>query len=312
MNQGLTPCDRRRDSYFAMKVWDPAVKKEAIWAPTNANGYFTNDSIPLKAAFAQSINSVAVKLGQEMGIKNIAETAHKMGIKSKLDETPSLALGASDVDLLELASAYCTVADDGRFHEPVLVTRILDRNGKEIYTDRNKSQQAIPYKSAFLTQQLLLGGLREPGATSMSLRRYVSMHNDVEFGGKTGTSNNHSDAWFMGVSPKLVVGAWVGGEYRCIHFRTGQLGQGSRTALPICGYFLEQVLADKNFSQYHAKFQNPKDEEILSTMYNCASYYEPRRDSLDSDSLIVSGDSYYHEIKVISPEDEGSADEVVE
>jgi len=312
MNQGLTPCDRRRDSYFAMKVWDPAVKKEAIWAPTNANGYFTNDSIPLKAAFAQSINSVAVKLGQEMGIKNIAETAHKMGIKSKLDETPSLALGASDVDLLELASAYCTVADDGRFHEPVLVTRILDRNGKEIYTDRNESQQAIPYKSAFLTQQLLLGGLREPGATSMSLRRYVSMHNDVEFGGKTGTSNNHSDAWFMGVSPKLVVGAWVGGEYRCIHFRTGQLGQGSRTALPICGYFLEQVLADKNFSQYHAKFQNPKDEEILSTMYNCASYYEPRRDSLDSDSLIVSGDSYYHEIKVISPEDEGSADEIVE
>ena len=312
MNQGLTPCDRRRDSYFAMKVWDPAAKKEAIWAPTNANGYFTNDSIPLKAAFAQSINSVAVKLGQEMGIKNIAETAHKMGIKSKLDETPSLALGASDVDLLELASAYCTVADDGRFHEPVLVTRILDRNGKEIYTDRNESQQAIPYKSAFLTQQLLLGGLREPGATSMSLRRYVSMHNDVEFGGKTGTSNNHSDAWFMGVSPKLVVGAWVGGEYRCIHFRTGQLGQGSRTALPICGYFLEQVLADKNFSQYHAKFQNPKDEEILSTMYNCASYYEPRRDSLDSDSLIVSGDSYYHEIKVISPEDEGSADEVVE
>ena len=93
MNQGLTPCDRRLDSYFAMKVWDPAKKKETTWAPTNANGYFTGDSMPLKAAFAQSINSVAVKLGQEVGIPNIVNTAHNMGIKSKLDPTPSLAHG---------------------------------------------------------------------------------------------------------------------------------------------------------------------------------------------------------------------------
>lgn len=299
MNQGLTPCDKRRDERVAMRVWDQNEKKEVTWAPTNANGYFTGDSIPLKAAFAQSINSVAVKLGQEMGIRKIAETARLMGITSKLDETPSLALGSSDVNLMELANAYCTVADNGRHHEPVLVTRILDRNGKEIYVESSHSEQAIPYKSAFLTQQLLLGGLREPGATSMSLRGYVGKYNDVEFGGKTGTSNNHSDAWFMGVSPKLVVGAWVGGEYRCIHFRTGQLGQGSRTALPICGYFLDQVLADANFKQYHAKFDKPEDGEIISSMYNCASYYEPRRDTIDIDSLYVGGggDGFYHEIR---------------
>ena len=285
MNQGLTPCDKRRDEYFAMKVYDAKEKKEVTWAPTNANGYFTGDSMPLKAAFAQSINSVAVRLGQEMGIKRIAETAHRMGINSPLDETPSLALGASDVTLLELANAYCTIADDGMHHAPVLVTKILDKDGNEIYTAPQQSEQAVSYKCAFLTQQLLLGGLREPGATSMNLWGYVGKYNDVEFGGKTGPSNNHSDAWFMAVSPKLVVGAWVGGEYRCIHFRTGQLGQGSRTALPICGYFLESVLGDPNFKQYHAKFGKPKDADITSGMYNCQSYYTSRRDTLDADSL---------------------------
>ena len=284
MNQGLTPCDRRRDSYFAMKVWDPAKKREGTWAPTNANGYFTGDSMPLRVAFAQSVNSVAVKLGQEVGIRNIVTTAHAMGIKSKLDPTPSLALGSSDVNLLELVNSYSTIVNDGRSHEPVLVTRILDRDGNEIYKAPTHMKQAVPYRSAFYMQQLLQGGLRERGATSMSLWGYIGKYPDTEFGGKTGTSNNHSDAWFVGVSPKLVCGAWVGGEYRSIHFRTGQLGQGSRTALPICGYFLESVLGDPAFKQYHGKFAAPTDKSITEDLYlNCHYVYEPS----DSDSIAV-------------------------
>ena len=287
MNQGLTPCDKRRDEYFSMKVFDSKQNKEVTWAPTNANGYFTGDSMPLKAAFAQSINSVAVKLGQEMGIENIVRTAHDMGIKSPLDNTPSLALGSSDVNLLELVNAYSTAVNDGKMHEPVLVTKILDRDGNEIYVAPSEQRQAIPYKSAFLMQQMLQGGMREPGGTSQSLWGYVGKYRDTDFGGKTGTSNNHSDAWFVGVSPNLVAGAWVGGEYRCIHFRTGALGQGSRTALPICGYFFESVLGDPNFQKYHGKFAKPKDSDIAYSMYNCDSYYRSRAtaDSTDTDSL---------------------------
>lgn len=288
MNQGLTPCDKRRDEYFSMKVFDKAQNKEVTWAPTNANGYFTGDSIPLKAAFARSINSVAVRLGQEMGITRIAETAHKMGIESPLDETPALALGSSDINLLELANAYSTVANDGKYVKRVLVTRIVDRNGKEVYKAPLNEEQVIPYKSAFLMQQMLMGGTREPGGTSMSLNGYVGNFRDTDWGGKTGTSNNHSDAWFMGVSPKLVVGAWVGGEYRCIHFRTGALGQGSRTALPICGYFLQSVLGDPAFAKYRTKFGKPKDDDITSAMYNCQSYYmREKNDSTDTDSIHV-------------------------
>ena len=288
MNQGLTPCDKRRDEYFSMQVFDKKHNEEVTWAPTNANGYFTGDSIPLKAAFARSINSIAVRLGQEMGITRIAETAHKMGIESPLDETPALALGSSDINLLELANAYSTVANDGKYVKRVLVTRIVDRNGKEVYRAPMNEEQVIPYKSAFLMQQLLMGGTREPGGTSMSLNGYVGNFRDTDWGGKTGTSNNHSDAWFMGVSPKLVVGAWVGGEYRCIHFRTGALGQGSRTALPICGLFLESVLNDPAFAKYRVKFGKPKDADITSSMYNCQSYYtREKADSSRSDSIHV-------------------------
>lgn len=286
MNQGLTPCDKRRDEYISMKVYDKKKKEEVTWTPGNANGRFSGDSIPLKSAFARSINSIAVRLGQEMGIKRIIDTAEKMGIKSPLQDEPSLALGSCDVNLLEMANAYSTIADDGKHHEPILVTHIVDRDGRQVYIAPNKTEQVIPYKSAFLVQQLLLGGLREPGGTSQSLWGYVGKHNDTEWGGKTGTSNNHSDAWFMCISPKLVVGAWVGGEYRSIHFRTGALGQGSRTALPICGYFLQAVLDDPNFKQYHAKFGKPKDKDISSDMYNCPSYYQQARvDTTATDSL---------------------------
>lgn len=286
MNQGLTPCDKRRDEYISMQVYDKKKQQEVTWTPGNANGRFSGDSIPLKGAFARSINSIAVRLGQEMGIKRIIETAHKMGIKSPLDDAPALALGSSDVNLLEMANAYCTVANDGKHHEPVLVTRIEDSEGRQVYIAPTKSEQVIPYKSAFFMQQLLLGGLREPGGTSMSLGGYVGKYRDTDWGGKTGTSNNHSDAWFMGVSPKLVVGAWVGGEYRSIHFRTGALGQGSRTALPICGYFLQEVLNDPAFKAYHAKFSKPKDDDITRSMYTCDSYYEKAKvDTTAQDTL---------------------------
>ena len=287
MNQGLTPCDKRRDEYIRMEVYDKQKHGMTTWTPTNANGRFSGDSIPLKGAFARSINSVAVRLGQEMGIKNIAKTAHDMGIKSPLDEQPSLALGSSDVNLLEMVNAYCTIANDGKHIAPVLVTRIVDKDGREVYTSKEEEKQVIPYKSAFFMQQLLMGGMREPGGTSQSLWGYVSKAQDTEFGGKTGTSNNHSDAWFMCVSPKIVCGAWVGGEYRSIHFRTGALGQGSRTALPICGYFLQSVMGDPAFAKYHGKFNKPQDDDITRDMYLCDSYYPAKKDTAALDSLTL-------------------------
>ena len=128
-----------------------------------------------------------------------------------------------------------------------------------------------------------MGGMSGTSSRLMGFVGYDKAQ-DTDFGGKTGTSNNHSDAWFIGTTPKLVCGAWVGGEYRCIHFRTGQLGQGNRTALPICGYFLASVLNDPAFKQYRAKFGAPKDDTLLNSMYACGGYFNA---GSDSDSISV-------------------------
>ena len=267
MRQGMTPCTRRRDEYISMQVLDKKTGQMKTWTPHNANGRFSNDSIPLMTAFARSINSVAVRVGQEVTIPSIIETAQKMGIKSPLDNEPSLALGSSDVNLLEMVDAYSTIADYGEHIDPVVVTRIVDMNGNEVYTAPQNHERAVDTKSAFLMQQMLKAGVNQGGGTSQSLRQYVP--SDTDWGGKTGTTNNHSDAWFMAVSPNLVVGAWVGGEYRSIHFRTGALGQGSKTALPVVGEFLHSLMYDRTYRRYHAKWEVDEDDDIDPTMYNC-------------------------------------------
>lgn len=287
MNQGIAPCDTRKDEYFSMKVMQKG--EEVTWAPHNADGQFSNADVTMKQAFAMSINSIAARLGQECGIDNIVKTAHDMGIKSELDPTPSLTLGASDVNLLEIVNAYCTPVNDGFQIDPVLVARIEDRDGNVIYEAPSKAQQVLPRRSAFFVQQLLKGGM---SGTSSRLMSYVGYDKtDTDFGGKTGTSNNHSDAWFIGTTPRLVVGAWVGGEYRSIHFRTGMLGQGNRTALPICGYFLRSVLDDPAFKRYRAKFPTFRDAGITSGMYDCGGYF---RAPADSDSIGIDSIAVEH------------------
>ena len=284
MNHGLTPADRRRDSYIRMEVYDAKKGETTIWQPHNADGRFSGDSIPLRAAFARSINTIAVKLGQEVSIPTVIQTAHDMGIKSPLDDAPSLALGSSDVNLLEMVNAYATVANNGRHVEPVLVERVLDRDGRVIFEAKEEGEQVLPYRTAFFMQQLLRAGVYDGGGTSQSLRRYVGQYaNEVDFGGKTGTSNNHSDAWFIGTTPALVGGAWVGGEYRSIHFRTGALGQGSRTALPIFGYFMESVLGDPRFHDKYARQYGDPKEDIDASLYE-VTYYPVR---LDTDTVAV-------------------------
>ena len=305
-NQGLTPCDKRRDEYISMQVLDKKTGQMKTWTPHNANGRFSNDSLTLKSAFGRSINSVAVRLGQEMGIKNIIRTAQDMGIKSPLDDEPSLALGSSDVNLLEMVDAYSTVANDGEHHDPVVVTRILDKDGNEVYVAPKDHSKALPYRTAFLMQEMLKGGVNEAGGTSQALRHYI--FNDTDWGGKTGTSNNHSDAWFMAVSPNLVVGAWVGGEYRSIHFRTGALGQGSKTALPVCGEFIYSLMRDKAFQKYHAKWQLDSDEDIDPSMYSCQPVAVRRQlpDSLRGSS--AARHSHQEQGEEI-PEEEGEGNE---
>lgn len=283
-NDSIDPNYRIADSYVSIPVPDPEHPgKTKNWTPHNANGGCSGARMPLRTAFAQSINTVAVKLGQETGIPNVVKIANKMGITTKLDPTPSLALGSSDVSLLDLVNSYSTVMDDGMTRRPILVTKVVDRDGKVIYDcdkDEAPKERAVKYKTAYYMQRLLWGGMREPGGTSQAMWQYAHAAlttGGTEIGGKTGTSNNHSDSWYVGCTQGLVGGAWVGGEYRCIHYRSGQTGQGSRAALPIFGYFIEDVLRDPHFAHYGGKFPEPK-EDIPTINYRYT--YEPV-DTLD-------------------------------
>lgn len=290
MKQGLTPNYTVKDSYISMEVYDKKKDETTVWRPHNADGRFSNANVPLHSAFARSINTVAVKLGQEVGIPNVIETAHNMGIKSPLDDIPSLPLGANDVNLFELVNAYATVANNGVHIEPVLVTKIVDADGKVVFEAQPKTKRALPEEAAYYMQKLLEAGVREGGGTSQTLgaAMYLGIFaNYLDMGGKTGTSNNHSDAWFVGVTPSLVGGAWVGGEYRSIHFRTGRLGQGSRTSLPIVAKFMRSVMDDSNLrGKYMHKYGLPPetiDQNTLNSMYAAPTVVEP--DSLENDSI---------------------------
>ena len=264
MKQGWLPSDARlKDEYIQMNVVDEK-GKPSVWRPHNANGRFSNANIPLRAAFAQSINTIAVKLGQEVGIPNVIKTAQDMGITSKLKDAPSLPLGASDVHLMELVGAYASVANYGEYVKTTIITRIVDREGKVVYEARKEVRTVLSEKEAFYMQTLLGAGMTDAGGTSQALasQNYIGQwfwNKRIDAGGKTGTSNSHADAWFVGVTPNLVGGAWVGGEYRQIHFRSGALGQGSKTALPIFGLFMKKVLSDGALApKYLARYRIPE------------------------------------------------------
>lgn len=289
INQGLTPCDKRRDEQITLEVYDARKRKDVMWTPQNAERVFSGDSLPLRTAFARSVNSVAVRLGQEMGISNIIKCAHDMGITTELEGQPPLVLGASDVTLIDMVNAYGTIADDGMAGDYCLVTRIEDGNGRQIYQGQTDKRQAIPYATAFYMQKMLHDAITLEGATGRSLQGYVGpWMGYVDFGGKTGTSQNQSDGWFIATSPRLVVGAWVGGEYRSIHFRGGGLGQGARAALPICGEVMRKIMGDGQLKEYRARYSVRKDFYPVSGAYDCDAF--PPKQEEDTDSTLLMED----------------------
>jgi len=275
MIAGKSPCDKFVDQPVNYKYDGGA------WKPKNANGTYGGYPMTCKAAFARSVNTIAAQVAQEVGISNVAKCARMMGVQSRLVEVPSLCLGSSPVTLLELVNAYNTIAAEGMYHPPVIVTRIEDHTGKKIYEAETKQERVVSYENSFLMTELLKGGVTEPGGTSRALWNWDLARWNTDFGGKTGTSSNYSDAWFVGVTPKLVGGAWVGADRHSSAFRSSGLGQGSRAALPVFAMFMEKVLSDEDFAHYRAKFPT-EPKEPITRAYKCPPYRSPDADETDS------------------------------
>ncbi|MBO0948725.1 penicillin-binding protein 1A [Fibrella forsythiae] len=267
----MTPCDRIRDQPFRKPYRENG--EEKVWEPKNSGGGFTYSNMTLRRALARSVNSITAQLTDMVGPDRVAEYAHKLGITSKLAAVPSIGLGSSDVSLYELVSAYCSFVNEGQYTKPMIVQRIEDRNGTEIESFKQERRPAISPESAYLMLYMLQGGLQERGGTSQNLWSFDLFKHNHQMGGKTGTTSNNSDGWFVGVSDKLVVGAWVGGDDRSIHFRSTDMGEGAKTALPLVGGFLEKVYADPRFRDLQGPF--PKATVDIQKQYqDCASDYD--------------------------------------
>ncbi len=247
MENGYNPCSRIQDRYVKYEYDEDSagIMVHKTWAPGNATGGYSGANMTLRYAMGRSINSVAAQLTYLLGAQKVADFAKACGITTPLKPIPSIGLGSNDVSLLDMVTAYSVFLNSGFWNEPMIVSRIEDRNRNLIRNFVPKTRKVMTEQAAYNMVHMLKGTLQEPGGTAQALFSFNIFYGN-EMGGKTGTSQNQSDGWFMGVTKDLVGGVWVGAEERCVHFRSLRTGEGSKTALPVFGLFMEKVYRDKS------------------------------------------------------------------
>ncbi|HCM76571.1 MAG TPA: transglycosylase, partial [Cytophagales bacterium] len=250
MESGYSPCHPMKDISPSFKV------PGGVWWPPNSDGKRGNgEEMTIRQAMARSVNSITAQMMQQLGAENVVEFAHRVGISSPLDPVPSLCLGTSDVSLFEMVGAYSTFVNSGIYTEPFFITRIEDKHGNVIENFVPKTRQAINEQTAYKMIYMLMGGVEERGGTSGGLSKELKIDNEI--GGKTGTTNNASDGWYMGLTHDLVTGVWVGGDERSIHFPSWLFGQGGRSARPIWDKFMMKAYNDPESGITKGQFQRP-------------------------------------------------------
>ncbi len=262
LEAGIDPCnfiENEKKTY----------KEYKNWTPGNADGKY-GGYYSMKGGLTHSVNTISVQLVMKCGVPSVVQLAKNMGIKGNLPQNdPSICLGTADLSLMDMVPAYCTFVNNGLRVEPNYVLRIEDNKGNVIFdgTTGNQAKRVLSQKTARLTLDMLESVVDSGTARSLPYR----YGRTEEIAGKTGTTQEQADGWFMGVTPELVVGVWVGADDRRMHFRNLQLGQGARTALPIFALFMDQVYKDANFSNLqHARFSpmpEPWKQEIDCPLY---------------------------------------------
>ena len=278
IENGYSPCYTLPD----VAVTFPVIGDPPTWTPPNSDGKYSGEKLTIRKAMANSINSITANMMRRVGAQTVVDFAKRMGITSRLDAVPSLCLGTSDVSVFEMVGAYSTFANEGVHTKPYFITRIEDKNGNVIQNFVPKTKQAISEETAYLMLHMLKGGIEEEGGTSRGLSHEVK--DDNEIGGKTGTTNNASDGWYMGITKDLVTGVWVGGDERSIHFRNWYMGQGGRTARPIWDKYMQSIYADSLLGYEKGSFRKPPMG--ITVEIDC-SRYENLDVTNESDSLLV-------------------------
>jgi penicillin-binding protein 1A len=261
MQNGLSPCTKIPNIQPVIYLYDGKT-----WEPDNSAKDDKGIEITLKHALATSNNWISGHLVNRFSPEAVVKIARNMGVTSYLDPVPSLVLGSSDLTLYEMVGAMNTFTNKGVYIEPVFITRIEDKSGNVLETFIPKQHEAMSEETAYLMINLMKGVVES--GTGMRLRFKYKFENPVA--GKTGTTNNHSDGWFMGLTPQLTTGVWVGCEDRAAHFRSLNLGQGANMALPIWALYMRRVYNDTSLGFKLDDFEKPL--KPLSVETDCAKY----------------------------------------
>lgn len=281
IQNGYSPCYEVPDNAYTFHKGEFGILQS--WTPKNSDGKHSGCKVSLKYALANSMNSITSYLMKQFGPQAVVDQARAMGITSHLDPVPSLCLGVADLSVYEMVGAMASLANKGVFIEPTMYTRVEDKFGNVIIDTRPKTNEAMSEETAYVMLDLMKGvvdgvynkclgnhlgtGMRLRGSITAA-RPYTGHRYPIA--GKTGTTQNNSDGWFMGITPDLVTGVWVGADERSIRFATTDMGQGANTALPIWGYYMQKVHADKNLKISSGDFERP--QAPLTIELNCKEY----------------------------------------
>ena len=291
----LSPCDILPDALFCIEPLKHG--NLDAWCPKNSGDKYGRMRT-LKNALANSVNTVSARLMDRVGPRPVINLARKMGITSYLPAVPSIALGTPDISLLEMVGAYSTFANKGIYVKPIMISRIEDKNGTVLFEVVPETKDVLSQETAFVTIDLLKG-VTEGGSGIRLRHQGADEHNyayknvvtgypyqfENPIAGKTGTTQNQSDGWFMGMVPNLVTGVWVGGEDRSVHFKDIAFGQGATMALPIWAMYMRDAYAIPELGISMEDFEPP---EILTIPIDCQQeavlddlHQEAKKDDLE-------------------------------
>jgi len=267
-----SPCDELPDTQYCIEAGKHGNPEP--WCPKNSDGKYSGRSYTLKSALANSVNTVTAQLIDMVGPRPVATIAHNLGITHEIPEVPSIALGTPDFNVYEMVGAYGAFANQGVYVKPVMVTRIEDKNGTVLYEYTPETKDVLSKDVAYAMIDLMKGvteggsgtRLRGSGNKNTTVYKEVVTGYPYEFtnpiAGKTGTTQNQSDGWFIGMVPNLVTGVWVGGEDRATHFKSITYGQGATMALPIWGLYMRQNYQDPDLNISKEDFEKPEELTI--------------------------------------------------
>ena len=264
MQEGeYTPCTKVPNISYSIQMSDGK-----FWEPKDSGKNKFGEEVTLRWALAHSNNRISAYLMKRFGPEATIQMARRMGIKSSIPAVPSICLGVCDLSLYEMVGAMSTFANKGVYIQPIFVTKIEDKNGNVIQTFKAEQHEAMDEVTAYKMIELMKGVVFE--GTGVRLRAKYGLRNPIA--GKTGTTQNQSDGWFMGITPDLTTGIWTGAEDRSVHFKTITLGQGSNMALPVWALYMKKVYADPTLHISQGDF--PKPLTNIDLDFDCDKYEE--------------------------------------